>query len=193
LLSIPKSESRQGHPLKKDLYKLASNAIFGKSMESLRNRINVKLVNNEKEFLKLVAKPTFQNYTIVNENLVMVKIQKEKLLQNKPMYTGFTVLELSKVLMYKFHYEKILPRYSPDKARLLFTDTDSLRYHIQTDDIYEDMQQNLDYYDTSGYPPTHPLYSPKNAKVLGKFKDETNGDHPVEFVGLRSKMYSLLA
>jgi hypothetical protein len=79
-----------------------------------------------------------------------------------------------------------------DKAKLLFTDTDSLCYHIQTDDLYSDMAQNLDSYDISNYDETHPLFSSKNAKIVGKFKDECGGDAPVQFVGLRAKMYSLL-
>ena len=99
------------------------------------------------------------------------------------MYTGFVVLELSKVLMYDFHYNHIQGQYGSDRARLL--------YKIQTDDLYDDMARNLQHYDTSAYPKTHPLYSPVNAKVIGKFKDETNSIPPEEFVGLRAKMYSL--
>jgi len=101
------------------------------------------------------------------------------------------VLELSKVLMYDFHYNHIQDQYGADRTRLLFTDTDSLCYQIQTNDVYEDMAKHLQHYDTSVYPKTHPLYSPINAKVIGKFKDETNSVPPKEFVGLRAKMYSL--
>ena len=70
----------------------------------------------------------------------------------------------------------------------VFTDTDSLCYQIQTDDVYEDMAKNLQHYDTSAYLKTHPLYSPINAKIIGKFKDETNSVPPEEFVGLRAKI-----
>ena len=160
-------------------------------MESLRKRVNIEIVNSEKRLKKVLAKPTLKNFTIINEDLVMVQLARKKILQNKPLYTGFVVLELSKVLMYDFHYNHIQDQYGADRARLLFTDTDSLCYQIQTDDLYEDMAKNLHHYDTSAYPKTHPLYSPINAKVIGKFKDETNSVPPEEFVGLRAKMYSL--
>jgi len=101
------------------------------------------------------------------------------------------VLEVSKVLMYDFHYNHIQYQYGADRARLLFTDTDSLCYQIQTDNLYEDMAKNLHHNDTSAYPKTHLLYSPINVKVIGKFKDDTNSVPPEEFVGLGAKMYSL--
>ena len=104
----------------------------------------------------------------------MVQLARKKILQNEPLYTGFVMLELSKVLMYDFHYNHIQGQYGADRVRLLFTDTDSLCYQTETDDLYEDMAKNLQHYDTSAYPKTHPLYSPINAKVIGKFKDETN-------------------
>ena len=121
----------------------------------------------------------------------MVQFMRRKITQNKPLYTGFVVLELSKVLMYDFHYNHIQRHYGAERARLLFTDTDSLCYKIQTDDLYQDMMENIQYYDTSAYPKSHPLYSSTNAKVIGKFKDETHSVPPEEFVGLRAKMYSL--
>ena len=92
--------------------------------------------------------------------------------------------------MYQFHYGTILERYG-DKARLLFTDTDSLCYEIETDDVYRDMMTQIDLYDTADYPKDHFLHSSKNSKVIGKFKDECSGKAPLEFVGLSAKMYSL--
>ena len=121
----------------------------------------------------------------------MVQFAKKAIVLNKPMYTGFVVLELSKVLMYDFHYNYIHGQYGSNRARLLFTHTDSLCYKIHTDDLYDDMTRKLQHYDTSAYPKTHPLYSPVNTKVIGKFKDETNSIPFKEFVGLRAKMYNL--
>ena len=175
----------------KDFFKLMSNSVYGKSMENLRKRMNVELVNNEKRVKKVLAKPTCKSFTIINEDLVMVQFVPKKIVQNKPLYTGFVVLELSKVLMYEFHYNHIQAKYGADRARLLFTDTDSLCYQIQTDDLYRDMKPNLQHYDTSAYPIDHDLYDTTNEKVIGKFKDETNSVPPQEFVGLRAKMYSL--
>jgi len=105
----------------KDFFKLMSNSVYGKFMESIRKRVNVELVNNQKRIKKALAKPTVKNFTYVNDDLVMVQFTKKAIVQNKPMYTGFVVLELSKVLMYDFHYNHIQGQYGSDRARLLFT------------------------------------------------------------------------
>lgn len=93
--------------------------------------------------------------------------------------------------MYNFHYNFIINKYGP-RVRLCMTDTDSLLYDIQTEDVYEDMRQHLNMFDTSEYPVTHPCYSIANKKRLGTFKDETHGKPILEFVGLRAKSYSLV-
>jgi len=92
--------------------------------------------------------------------------------------------------MYKFFYDYLTPKYGY-KCKLLFTDTASLCCHIQTEDLYADMAENIEHYDTSNFATTHPLYSLQNQRVLGKFKSETESLAPTEFVGLRAKMYSL--
>ena len=139
---------------------------------------------------KLLAKPTFKSFSIINENLCAVNTLKINLTLNRPIYVGFTVLDNSKILMYDFHYNHMKKVYD-DKVKLLFTDTDSLCYIIETDDIYHDMNDYSHLFDTSNYKEDHFLYSLKNKRVLGKFKDEVHGQIIEEFVGLRSKMYSL--
>ena len=93
--------------------------------------------------------------------------------------------------MYDFHYNQMMTKYGPEKAKLLFTDTDSLTYQVTTPDLYQDMESDLDLYDTSNYSREHPFYSVVNKKKIGNFKDETGGLPIVEWVGLRSKMYSM--
>jgi hypothetical protein len=139
----------------------------------------------------LAAKPTFKTFKIFSEDLTAVHLTQQEVLLNKPTYIGFTVLDISKLIMYEFYYDRLKEKYS-DNLQLLFTDTDSLLVSIRTDDFYKDMIEDQDWYDTSDYDKNHPTYSDKNKKVLGKFKDETNGNPIKEFVGLRAKMYSIL-
>ena len=109
---------------------------------------------------------------------------------SKPVYLGMAILNLSKALMYQFHYGDIKPKYG-ENANLLFTDTDSLMYLIRTDDVYKGISPDVrDMFDTSEYPANHPSSIPTglNKKVLGMFKDEVKGRQIDEFVGLRAKL-----
>ena len=176
----------------KDFFKLMNNSVFGKTMENIRNRVNVKLVNTGEQFKKLTAKPNYDSRKIFNENLVSVHMKKTSLTMNKPVYLGMSILDLSKTVMYDFHYRYIKPKYG-SKAKLLFTDTDSLLYEIETEDFYKDISGDVkDRFDTSDYPENHPSGIPTgiNKKVLGMFKDEEGGKTIKEFVGLRAKLYS---
>lgn len=175
----------------RDLYKLLNNAMFGKTMENLRNRKNVRLVNNERAAKKLISKSNMVDFRIFDENLVAVNLTKPSVLLNRPIYVGFCVLELSKTYMYNFHYNHVKRVYG-DKAELLFTDTDSLCYDIVTPDLYADVLKNQILFDTSNYPTDHPLYSNENMKVVGKMKDEFAGKIIKAFVGLKPKMYCVL-
>ena len=177
----------------KDFFKLMNNSVFGKTMENIRNRVVVKLVSKEDQLRKLVAKPNFCGpLKIFSEDLVSVHMKKTNLIMDKPVYLGMCILDLSKTIMYEFHYNYIKPKYG-DKAKLLFTDTDSLMYEIQTDDFYKDISGDVkDRFDTSDYPENHPSKIPTgiNKKVLGMFKDEAGGKNIKEFVGMRAKLYS---
>ena len=113
-------------------------------------------------------------------------MKRTELKFDKPVYLGMCILDLSKTIMYEFHYNYI-------KKKLLFTDTDSLMYEIKTEDFYKDISEDVkDRFDTSDYPPDHPSGIPTgcNKKVLGVFKDELAGKYIEEFVELRAKLYS---
>src|SRR6267154_3196788 len=179
----------------RNLYKLCNNAVFGKMCEDLRKRIDVRIVTRQPEAERCCAQPNFDSFKILNCDATMVKLRKTSILWRKPTYVGFAILELSKLHMYKFHYEHMVPQYTTNnicRAKLLFTDTDSLCYEVTTPDIYQDMLHNASHYDTSNYDSNHRNFSQINSKVVGKMKDECGGVMPVEFVGLRAKMYSLL-
>lgn len=172
----------------KDFFKLMNNSCFGKTMENVRNRIDFRLISTEKEAW---AVKNLKKFTIFNENLVGVHIQKTKVELNKPIYMGQCILDDSKLLMYDFHYNFMLKNFKRENIDLLFTDTDSLCYHTRNEDINEIIKNNKDKFDLSNYPKEHPLYDKTNMKVIGKFKNESPKQIK-EFVGLRSKLYSYI-
>jgi hypothetical protein len=114
---------------------------------------------------------------------------KSYIILNKPIYVGSAVLDLSKLWMYQYWYDYIKPEYG-EKVNLLYTDTDSLVYEVETADIYADMAKNADLFDFSNYPKDHQLFNTENKAVIGKFKDECGGIPMCEFIGLRAKMYA---
>ena len=146
----------------------------------------VELVTSEEKLKKLAAQSSFK---IFHENLVAAEWAKVELTLNRPIYVGFTILDLSKMLLYDFHYNYVKREY-PDST-LLFINTDSLTYQIQTDNVYEDFYADKHLFDFSGYKKESPFYNDKNKNVIGKMKDELNGEIIEEFVDLRAKMYSL--
>ena len=160
------------------------------TIENLRNRTNVELVHTEERFTKLMTKPSVDSIQRFNEDLVAVKMLQTKLKLNRPIYAGMVILDLAKRLRYNFYYNTLKAKYG-DRVNLLFTDTDSLCIGVNTDDVYEDMKELQNEFDCSDYPTDHPLHSVKNKKTLGKFKDEMSGKIIEEYVGLRSKMYSI--
>ena len=173
----------------KDFFKLMNNSVFGKTMENIRKRSNIYLETDPDHFLRQAAKPTYVSHKIFHDNLVALHMKKNFLKLDKLSYVGMCILDLSKVLMHDFHYNFIKAKYG-DRARLLFTDTDSLCYHIITDDVYEDLYNHKDMFDNSGYSKSSKFYFDENKKVIGKFKDEAAGNPIISFIGHRSKMYS---
>ena len=176
----------------KDFFKLMNNSVFGKTIENIRKRQNIHLVDNRKKALKLSSRPNFDRCTIFDSNLIAVHMKKTEVYFNKPVYVGQSILDLSKTLMFDFHYNYIKKKYGK-KAELLFTDTDSLMYEIKTKDFYKDISPDIiTKFDTSDYNPNHKSGIPTgiNKKVIGMFKDEVSGKQITHFVGLRPKLYS---
>ena len=181
---------RSNDEVNKNLYKLFNNCIYCKSIENARKKINVKLINNKKKYRKIVNKPNFISQKIIDKNFVAIHCSKKVLILNKPIYVGFCILELSKLLMYQFHYDYVLKTFN---AKLLFTDTDSLVYEIRGGNVYEQCFKDRELFDFSGYSKDSIYFDDSNKKILGKMKDEFNGNKIGEFVGLKSKMYSLIS
>jgi hypothetical protein len=171
-----------------ELYKFLNNSTYGKMIENLLKRIIIKLVNSRIACEKLINKPHCKRFQVFTGDLAAIEMQQVKCLINKPTYSGFAVLELSKLHMYKFHYDQMRTWYP--SSELLFTDTDSLMYQVYTEDLYTELSTRREFFDFSNYRTDHPLYGLENKMVLGKMKDESHGEIITEFVGLRPKMYS---
>ena len=196
----------------KDLYKLANNAIYGKTNENVENHISVKFAQNDKRALYYAGLPRTTGFRIFSNNLTAYKMLQSRVTYNRPVMVGAAILDISKTLVFDFHYNYVLPKYGKN-ARLLFTDTDSLCYHITTADIYEDMRSSSALFDMAGYEPRfqtltdNAVFNKENKKVIGKMKDEQaepcskqdcercRGSTPLPhairaFCGLRAKMYA---
>ena len=169
-----------------------NNSVFGKTMENLRNRVDVKIVRDweNDKIRKLLSSPSFDRFTIFGNDMAGIHMRKTKLVLNKPVYTGMTILENSKILMYDFYHNYLKARYG-HKCGLVYTDTDSLMLDIQTEDVYKDMKEHSWLYDTSNYPKDNPPHNNRNKKVLGKMKDECGGGVIKEVIAIRPKMYSV--
>ena len=174
----------------KDFYKLMNNSVFGKTMENIRRHHNIKLVNNKEAYLKSVMRPNFKSGTLLGPDLMGCEMSKIKVVMNKPVYLGQAILDLSKLIMYEFHYDYILPKYKGRDLKLCYMDADSFVYSIETEDFYKDIADDVETrFDTSGYC-NRPLPVGKNKKVIGLMKDELGGEIIKEFIILRPKMYS---
>ena len=188
---------KAANSFEKDFFKLMNNSVFGKTIENIRKRQSIILLDNRKKALELSSKPNFDRVTIFDRKLIAVHMKKTEVYFNKPTYIGQAILDLSKTLMFDFHYNYIREKYGSQdscRAELLFTDTDSLLFLIHTDDFYKDIHHDVETkFDTSDYPPNYKSGIPTgvNKKVIGMFKDEVAGRQITHFVGPRPKLYSV--
>ena len=154
----------------KDFYKLIFS--FQKTMENIRKHRNIKSVTNREAYLKLVMKPNFKSGVRFGENLMGCEMRKIKVVMNKPVYIGQAILDLSKIVMYEFHYDYMATKYGK-KLDFCYMDTDSLIYNIEAEDFYKDIAEDVPArFDTSGYNPNQPLPVGLNKKVIGLMKDK---------------------
>ena len=160
-------------------------------MGNLRNRINVKLVNNKKDYLKCRSKQSYMLHKILKRDLVAIPKSKLALKHHKSAFIGKSILELSKVWMYKFHYDYIKNKYD-NKSKVLFKHADSLMNEIKAEYVYKDFRSNKEMFDFSNYSAKSKYYDNLNKVVIGEIKDEIGDVTIDENVGLKSKMYSFL-
>ena len=140
-------------------------------MENIRKHKNIKLVTNRETYLCIMMKPNFKSGALFGENLMGCEMGKIKVVMNKLVYLGQAILDLSKIVMYEFHYDYMKQKYDNDRLQLCYTDTDSLVYHIKTNDFYVNIADDVPTrFDISGYC-DRPLPIGLNKKVLGLMKD----------------------
>ena len=182
----------------KEFFKLMNNSVFGKTMENLRKRVSIELVKDADRAEKLVMKPNFADLKIFDEFLIAIKMKKTRVVMNKPIFAGMTILDLSKLLMFNFHYGYVKKKW--DRVSVLYTDTDSLVLEIETEDFFADIAADVkEWFDTNDFSPEHPAVLksgmpivPENKKKIGLMKDECCGAVMTEFVALKPKLYSFL-
>lgn len=180
----------------KNLYKLMVNVIFGKFIENVRKRNNIKICNDWSKprigCEALIAKPFFKRLVVFEENLVAIEMQKLEILMNRPIILGACILDLSKVILNCFYYDFLLKHYSQNKCQILYTDTDSLYVKFKGQNIYEIMKENLSFFDTSNYRDDNIFSMPRvNKQKLGLMKDEFPNEIITDFIALRPKMYAI--
>ena len=177
----------------KDFCKLMNNSVFEKTMEKVRNHRDIKSVTTEEKRSKLVSEPNYHTTKHFSENLLAIEMKQTKVIMNRPVYLGMSILDIIKTRMYEFWYGYIKPKYG-DKAKLCYMDIDSFIIHIITEDFYEDIANDVERcFDTSSYDEnktvTIPLPIGKNKKVISLFKDELGGKIMKEFCVLKPKTY----
>ena len=172
-----------------ELTKLMNNSVFGKTMENVKNRSDVKVyyIKDPGGFEKKKSSIRFVDFKKISDNLVAIHMKPYKIILNKPIFVGQAILDISKELMYDFYYG-LKNKYN-DNMRLIYTDTDSLILKFQTPNIYHDLLEMKDKFDNTDMKQDY-LRDSTNMKVPGKFKDETSGVPIYEVVALKSKMYS---
>ena len=179
--------------LEKDFFKLLNNALFGKFLENVRNRLGLELIKKVdiKRIIQQQSKLTFNGVQKSYENYDSYTFKKNEVVMDKTRYVGFAILEMSKLHMYETYYDTLKPYFSQENLQFYYIETDGMILSMKTKDIIKDLKNLEDIFDFSNLDENHELISNKNKKVIGKFKIETPRNIFIdEFVCLRSKTYS---
>ena len=172
-----------------DQFKKVANCVYGKTIQNNRKYIEVQIHSNKDTLIRALSDYSYKHFGIIDENLVQTVHSLKEIVHDKPMYVGFSILELSKHYMFDFYYNKLLNGLRCE-IEMGMSDTDSFLFKVSNKDhFHQHIHQYMDY---SNYPQDHPLYNPINKAKLGFFKDELAGKFICnEFIGLKSKCYSM--
>ena len=175
----------------KNSFKLMNNSVFGKMIENVRKRRDIKLIVTEERRKKLTSESNYESCTTFSDELMAIEMRKTSILLDKLIIVGQAILDKIKELMYEFYYDYLKPKFK-DKVKLLYMDTDSFVLHIETEDFYEDIKNDIhDWFDTSKYLKLMnlPLEYGVNKKIIGKMKDELFDGFMKEFIAIGPKVY----
>ena len=168
-----------------------NNSVFGKMMENVRKHRDIKWIVSEERRKKLTSEPNYVSCKAFSDHLMAIEMRKTSVIIDKPIIVGQAILDKSKELMYEFYYDYLKPKYN-DKVKLLYMDTDSFVLHIETEDFFEDIKNDIhDWFDTSKYLKSLnlPLEYGINKKIIGKMKDELFDGFMKEFIAIAPKVY----
>ena len=185
---------RSKSDFEKNLFKLLSNSIYGKTLFNARKNSNqIKLINSRDRFEKVVGNPLLKSCYPIDDDLLIMNFDAPKIKFNTPLYLGWFVLSHSKFFMYNFFYNVLKKTYDKDVS-LLYMDTDSFLINMQNRNFLDEIQKEplANWMDTSNFPEKHPLYTTKGKGKLGLFKSETAEIPIKEIIALQAKCYSVL-
>ncbi len=197
LITLAELRRKAVPKFEQNMWKLAANACYGKSVEQVRNRCRFVIVRDRKQALRYNRKPTVSQVILLDsekegEDIAIIRLKKLHVILDKPIYLGITVLDESKKIMYDWYYNYAKPKWG-DGLHTLATDTDSLISLIETENVYQDMLDDKKFFDMSDYNPKDETwkkyYCKSNKKVLGVMKDENANKCVSSFIFLRPKMY----
>ena len=176
-----------------DFFELMNNAVFGKTMENIRNHRYIKLITREARRNYLVSETIFHTTKKFSDNLLAIEMERTQILMNESVCLGLSILEISKIVICQFWYNYVKPKYR-EKAKLCYMDTYSFLVYIKREDIYSDIEKDIETrFDTSNDELDRPLPKGTNEKVIRLMKDELSGKIRTDFAVLRPKTYTCLA
>ena len=169
--------------------------MFGKFIENQKDQTEIRYVQNGAEALTYLNSPYTKGFSVINESLIIFEQQKKKVVLDRPIQIGVTILEYAKLVMFSYYHD-VLKKSFGDRVKLLYTDTDSFVIELRTRDLYADLSVISHTLDTSNFPKENHylsgLFTNDNNSELFYFKSEVGGDDIVAFIALRAKVYSLI-
>ena len=186
-----KLRANEKNEFEKNFFKLMNNAVFGKMIENVRKRRGIKLIATKQRRKKLTSEPNYESCKAFSDHLIAIEMRKTSVLMDKLVMVGKAILDKSKILIYEFYYYYLKPKYK-GKVKLLYMDTDSFVLHVETEDVFGDIKNDIhDWFDTSKN--LKSLYLPLeygvNKKIIEKMTDELFNGFMKEFIAIGPKIY----